>query len=85
MQQQFGLPEGPLDAAWRKELLLALLERLRDVHWCKSLGCPPEPGLMVPISVASALEDEVPLQQGYQILRATAAAERCVYLFPRKK
>ena len=82
VRQLFSLPASPLQPATKRELLSALLSGLRDVHWCKAVGCMPEPGLMTPLSVESALSGKVPTFQGYQIQRAIAAAERIQLLNP---
>ena len=51
--------EGPtaelLQPASKKEILAALLGGLRDTHWARAVECQPEPGLMLPISCATAL------------------------------
>lgn len=82
VQQLFGLGPGPLPAATPRELLAALLGGLRDVHWAKAVGCQPEPGLLTPISVETAMSGEVPTLKGFQIQRAVAAAERTHFLHP---
>ncbi|GAB4815795.1 hypothetical protein N2152v2_002841 [Parachlorella kessleri] len=47
-------PQG-IRPATSRELLGALLKSLQDSHWCRSMGCPPEPALMTPISLDLAL------------------------------
>lgn len=52
--------DGPSDElltnpASKKEILGALLATLRDTHWAAAVGCQPEPGLMVPVSLSTAL------------------------------
>jgi hypothetical protein len=52
---------GPSDSLLRpassREVLAAMLGALRDAHWSAAVGCQPEPGLMLPISIATALGD----------------------------
>lgn len=52
-----GPSDSLLQPASNREVLAALLATLRDSHWCAAVGCQPEPGLMVPISIATALRD----------------------------
>ncbi len=52
--------EGPSEElltnpATKREILAALLAALRDTHWAAAVGCQPEPGLMVPVSLSTAL------------------------------
>ena len=53
-----------LRAASSAEILAAILAVQRDAHWCRAVGCPPEPAFMVPVSVGVALGqyDEVQLE-----------------------
>jgi hypothetical protein len=53
-----GPSKGLLRPATKRDILAALLATLRDAHWCAAVGCQPEPGLMLPISIATALGDQ---------------------------
>lgn len=65
------------------EILAALLGVLRDAHWCLAMRCPPEPGLMTPISLATACRGDLgTLDLSFDLQRAIAAAERRAYLLP---
>ena len=65
-----------LQPASKREILSALLASLRDAHWAQALGCSPEPGFMIPISLGTAASGAVSPLHGYHIERAVAAAER---------
>ena len=74
---------GLLQPASGREILAALLGVLRDAHWCQALGCKPEPGLMVPLSLATACRGDLGvLPLGHDLQRAIAAAERQALLLP---
>ncbi|BDA45434.1 probable UPF0162 protein XF_1494 at C-terminar half [Coccomyxa sp. Obi] len=80
---------GPSDElltnpASKREVLAALLATLRDTHWAAAVGCQPEPGLMVPVSLSTALGSNNTIAQvtGMNMERAIAAAERRAYLLP---
>jgi hypothetical protein len=49
-----GLEEG-LHPTGPSGILATVLAQLRDAHWCRAVGCPPEPAFAVPISPAVAL------------------------------
>ena len=51
-----GPSSGLLQPASKRELLAALLAVLRDASWARAVGCPAEPGVMIPISCATALQ-----------------------------
>ena len=51
-----GPSSGLLQPASKRELLAALLAVLRDASWARAVGCPAEPGFMIPISCATALQ-----------------------------
>ena len=85
IRQTFELPEGALTAATTRELLCALSGVIRDAHWAKALGCPPEPGLMTPISISTLLYQGVRQLEGYQAQRAMAAARRALELCPEDR
>lgn len=53
--QHEGPTEALLQPASKREILAALLGTLRDTHWARAVGSLPEPGLMLPISVGTAL------------------------------
>ena len=74
-----------LQPATKRELLAAMLAALRDAHWCKAVGCHPEPGLMTPISLEAAATGAVTPMEGYDIERALAAAERRLLLEPEAR
>ena len=65
-----------LQPASKRQILSALLASLRDAHWAQALGCSPEPGFMIPISLGTAASGAVAPLHGYHIERAVAAAER---------
>ena len=44
-----------LRPASNAQLLAAMLAVVRDAYWCRAVGCPAEPGLMVPLSAELAL------------------------------
>ncbi|PSC70018.1 hypothetical protein C2E20_6550 [Micractinium conductrix] len=51
----FEVGEGGLQPCSFATMLAGILTVLRDSHWCAAVGCPPEPLLMVPVSVEVAL------------------------------
>ena len=51
-----GPSSGLLQPASKREMLAALLAVLRDASWARAVGCPAEPGFMIPISCATALQ-----------------------------
>lgn len=53
--QHEGPTEALLQPASKREILAALLGTLRDTHWARAVGSLPEPGLMLPISMGTAL------------------------------
>ena len=71
-----------LKPASKRQIIAALLTSLRDAHWAEALGCFPEPGLMLSISLAMAADGAVQPMHGYHITRALAAAERRFFLLP---
>lgn len=82
VRQLFDLEPGPLPVASKRELLSALLSGLRDLHWCKAVGCRTERALTTPLSLKTAISGAVSSRRGYQIERAIAAAERCSWVLP---
>lgn len=74
-----------MNPASKREILAALLATLRDTHWAAAVGCHPEPGLMVPISLSTALGATGTIAQvaGINMERTIAAAERRAYLLPQ--
>lgn len=82
MRQLFDLGPEPLAAASNREMLCALLTGLRDLHWCKAIGCRTERALTIPLSLDIVMHGSVPKRQGYQIERAIAAAQRCCLVLP---
>lgn len=74
-----------LQAASNREVLAAMLAAVRDGHWCKAVGCHPEPGLMTSISLQTVAIGKVQPVNGYDISRALAAAERRLFLLPESR
>ena len=85
VRQLFDLGPQPLKAASNRELLGALLSGLRDLHWCKAIGCRTERALTIPLSLDSVMHGNIPKRQGYQIERAIAAAQRCCLIMPNDR
>ena len=72
-----------LQPATAQEILAALLGVLRDAHWSSAIGCRAEPGLMTPLSLATACRGDLGiLDLSYDLQRAIAAAERRVLVLP---
>lgn len=74
-----------LQAASRREVLAAMLAAVRDSHWCRAVGCHPEPALMTPIDVQVAASGKVQPLEGFDVARALAAAERRLLLLPKSR
>ncbi|KAL4435426.1 hypothetical protein ABPG77_006188 [Micractinium sp. CCAP 211/92] len=51
----FEVEGGRLQPCGNEAMLGGILRVLLDSHWCAAVGCPPEPILMVPITVEVAL------------------------------
>ncbi|KAL4419822.1 hypothetical protein ABPG75_006920 [Micractinium tetrahymenae] len=51
----FEVEGGQLQPCDSEAMLAGILRVLLDSHWCAAVGCPPEPILMVPITVEVAL------------------------------
>ena len=85
VRQLFDLGPQPLQAASNRELLGALLTGLRDLHWCKAIGCRTERALTIPLSLDVVMHGNVPKRRGYQIERAIAAAQRCCLVLPNAR
>lgn len=68
----------------KQQLLGSLLKTLCDAHWAAAVGCKPEPALMLPLSVDTALvaATEGLLPEPQQLRRAVAAAERRAVVSP---
>ena len=74
-----------LRAASRREVLAAMLAAVRDAHWCRAVGCHPEPGLMTPIDLQTVATGKVQPMNGCDVSRALASAERRLFLLPESR
>lgn len=74
-----------VQAASTREVLAAMLAAVRDSHWCRAVGCLPEPALMTPIDVQVAASGKVQPMTGFDVERALATAERRLVLLPEAR
>ena len=84
MSQVFSAGQASPQHATKRELLGVLLKTLCEAHWAAAVGCKPEPALMLPLSVDTALvaAPEGLLPEPQQLRRALAAAERRAVVSP---
>eukprot|EP00878_Enallax_costatus_P017633 GHUV01018527.1.p1 GENE.GHUV01018527.1~~GHUV01018527.1.p1 ORF type:complete len:426 (+),score=190.14 GHUV01018527.1:1236-2513(+) len=79
----FDISEEDLFAgSSRRSLLAALLAEQQHAHWCRAVGCSPQPAFMTQLSAATAVNRKVKQLNGLSIERATAAARKRVSLLP---